>query len=225
MIRLHHVSKYYRSGERRIAAVRDANIEIPKGAVVLLTGKNGSGKSTLISLMCGIISPTSGRVYFDGKDISRLPERFLTRIRREQTGMIFQGGGVLNALTVMDNLVLPLVPTNLSSNEIHGKGKEVIERFGLKGKGTMKVSRLSGGEKQRLVIARALINNPEVIFADEPTTHLDEDVLQFLSAEMAEWKNNGKTIVIATHQTDILKKINVDVCIHIEKGQLAGKEI
>lgn len=225
MIRLSHVTKNYRSGGRRVAAIADMSVEVPGGSIVLLTGKNGSGKSTLLSLMCGIISPTSGRVYFDGHDISRLPERFLARMRREKMGIISQERYLVSKLSVMENLVLPLVPTPLSSKNIFGKGEAIIKKFGLNGKEKIRVSRLSGGEKQRLIIARALINNPNVIFADEPTTHLDEDVLNVLSTEIMDWKAQGKTIILASHQPDLFGNINADLTLHLEKGRRVRRDL
>ena len=220
MIRLSGVSKIFQTQKIRVEAVRDATARIPRGAVVLLSGHNGSGKSTLLSLMSGLLSPTSGRVYLDGKDISGMPERFISRIRREQIGMIFQERFLLPGLTAFENVVLPLVPMDFSNMEIRMKGKAILDQFGLSGKEKIPVNRLSGGEKQRLAIARALVNKPDIIFADEPTTHLDQDVLDLLTSEVTSWRKDKKTVVIATHRPDVLKNIKADKVFHLQNGRL-----
>ena len=219
MIRLANVSKAFFHTKDRIDAVLDVNIHIPGGSLVLVTGKNGSGKSTLISLMCGILSPTTGRVFFDGRDISRLPERFISRLRRERMGMIFQERSLIRQATVRENISLPLIPTDMRMSDIRKMAQKRMHRFGLAGKGTVTCARLSGGEKQRLTIARALVNNPDVIFADEPTTHLDDDVLKALVDEFADWRKAGKTVIIATHQPGLLQGVKTDLRFELHRGR------
>lgn len=220
MIRLSGVSKIFYAKKSPISAVSDVTFCFHKGSFVLLTGKNGSGKSTLMMLMSGILSPTSGRVYFDGMDISRMPERFMNVIRRERIGMIFQERFLISGATAWENLILPLIPTAMSAKDIRKQGKRLLDRFGLAGIEKIKCGILSGGEKQRLMIARALINDPDVIFADEPATHLDEEILDVLGSEIAQWKAAGKTVVIATHQQGIFGNINPDLVLRLSKGRL-----
>jgi putative ABC transport system ATP-binding protein len=222
VIRLANVSRTLIDGKNRKAAVVDVTIHVPRGSVVLITGKNGSGKSTLISLMCGILSPTTGRVFIDGRDISRLPERFINRLRRERMGMIFQERSLIRQATVYENISLPLIPTDMRMHDIREKAGRRMTQFGLAGKGAVKCSGLSGGEKQRLAIARALVNDPDIIFADEPTTHLDDDVLNVLADEIADWKKTGKTVIIATHQPGILQGVEVDIRLELNRGRCSG---
>jgi ABC-type lipoprotein export system ATPase subunit len=213
------VSKIFYTKNDKIYAIKDAKIYMPRGSVVLVVGKNGSGKSTLLSLVCGAISPTSGRVYFGDNDISGLPPRFINLLRREKIGMIFQERSLIGRLTVIENLCLPLIPTNRNIVEIKKSGYDLLEKFGLKTKEKTKCGYLSGGEKQRLTIARALINNPDVILADEPTTYLDDEVLDVFINETKNWKKSGKTVVIASHQLELFDEIKPDILIELKQGQ------
>lgn len=220
MIRLERVTKTFSSGNRPVAAVSDATCRVPKGAVVWVTGKNGAGKSTLILLMGGMLWPTAGRVYFGGKDISRLPERFLINMRRERIGLILQERFLLPHATALENLMLPLVPAAMPMADIRRRAEALLARFELAHAGKTRCGSLSGGEKQRLAIARSLIGSPDVIFADEPATHLDAAGLKLLASEMRRWRKSGRTVVLASHQSEVLADVPPDLVFHLDRGRL-----
>ena len=220
MIRLSNVSKRYRTDTELVSAVEGISIEIPKGEVSVLEGPNASGKTTVLSLIAGITSPTTGRVYIDGLDISRLPERFISVMRREKIGIIFQERHIISDATVFENLTIPLIPTDMKSREIKKTADGVLSHFGLKRKESFKVNEITGGEKQRLAIARAFINDPEIILADEPTTHLDENHYNMFVKDVKGLGQKGKTIVIATHDRNLLKGIDADVVIRLDQGHI-----
>ena len=204
MIRLKNVTKQFMTERQKILAVSDVSLHIPKGGLVYLSGKNGAGKTTLILLMSGLLSPTSGRIFIDGKDISILPERFLTDMRRNKMGIIFQERFLISNASVMENLILPVLPCNLPIKRIEKKGEMILDEFGLLDKKKNQCRNLSGGEKQRLMIARALINDPDIIFADEPFTHLDQDILSLFSRKVLQWVADGKTVVLTSHQKQVI---------------------
>jgi len=182
-----------------IRALEDASLNIEKGEVIVLKGPSGSGKTTLLSLVGCMGRPTSGRIVVDGKDVAKLPERFLTLIRRKTFGFIFQQFNLIRNVSVLENVLLPLYPVEMSFADMKSRGEKILEDLGLRGKVQMKVNQLSGGEQQRVAIARALINGPEIIIADEPTAHLDRKLSADLLRILEDLNISGKTIVIATH--------------------------
>ncbi len=187
---------------------------------MFVSGPNGSGKTTLLSLMAGIVSPTRGRVFFDGADISRLPERFLSAMRRERVGIMFQERHLIPGATVRENLILPLIPSGWTCRQIRHAAREALARFGLEEKSGQRVRALSGGQKQRLIIARALINDPDVILADEPATHLDEEFLRMIVEGCRVWRERGKTVVIAAHDPGLFEGVAADRFIRLERGRV-----
>jgi len=183
----------------QILALDSASVNIGKGEVVVLKGPSGSGKTTLLSLIGCMGRPTSGRIVVGGKDVAKLPERFLTLIRRRTFGFIFQQFNLIRNVSVLENVSLPLYPTDASFADIRNRGGKILTDLGIQEKMQMKVNRLSGGEQQRVAIARALINEPEIIIADEPTAHLDRKLSTDLLRILEDLNRTGKTIVIATH--------------------------
>ncbi len=221
MIVLEGVTKVYNQGKpNEFWALRGVSLEIKKGEVVVLKGPSGSGKTTLLSIMGCMARPTSGRVLLDGRDIGRLPEVFLTKTRRQRFGFIFQDFNLLRGLSVAENIILPLYPEDLSQKEIKDKLEDLLERFHLKDKAREKVEHLSGGQQQRVAIARALVNGPEVVFADEPTAHLDTTLSKDLVQMLEGMKADGITIVIATHDPIVFEAGFVDRVIQMRDGRL-----
>ncbi|RME66431.1 MAG: ABC transporter ATP-binding protein [Nitrospirae bacterium] len=221
MIVLEGVTKVYNQGKpNEFWALRGVSLEIKKGEVVVLKGPSGSGKTTLLSIMGCMARPTSGRVLLDGRDIGRLPEVFLTQTRRQRFGFIFQDFNLLRGLSVAENIILPLYPEDLSQKEIKDKLEDLLERFHLKDKAREKVEHLSGGQQQRVAIARALVNGPEVVFADEPTAHLDTTLSKDLVQMLEGMKADGITIVIATHDPIVFEAGFVDRVIQMRDGRL-----
>jgi putative ABC transport system ATP-binding protein len=182
-----------------VRALEDASLSIDKGEVVALKGPSGSGKTTLLSLIGCMARPTSGRMMIAGKDIAKLPERFLTRIRRRTFGFIFQQFNLIRNVSVIENILLPLYPAGISFSDMRNRGEKILGELNLKSRMQVKVNKLSGGEQQRVAIARALINDPDIIIADEPTAHLDSKLSADLLRILEGLNASGKTIVIATH--------------------------
>ncbi len=225
MIRCEHVTKVFNRGKpNEVVAVRDVSLEVARGEVAVLRGPSGSGKTTLLSLIACVAKPTSGRVFITDKEVSKLPERFLTSFRREHVGIIFQQFNLIPELSVLDNVTLPLVPTPTPPKESRRRALELLKKLGLERRSSFRVRELSGGEQQRVAIARALVNNPSIIVADEPTAHLDTRLAEEFLEIMRSLKQEGRTIVIATHDPLVYEHELVDVIFDMRDGMLVGVE-
>ena len=203
-------------------ALNDLSFQVQPGEIVALTGPSGSGKTTLLSLLGCMSRPTSGNIYFKERNISRLPERFLARIRRESFGFVFQQYNLLRDHTVLENVMLPLYPTAASWKELRRRAGDLLERFQLAGIQSKKIKLLSGGEQQRVAIARALIADPDVMIADEPTAHLDQKLSVELLDILAALNSEGKTIIIATHDPFIYDAAIIQRRMNLHHGQIDG---
>ena len=196
------VTKIYNQGsQKEVVALKDMSFEVKKGEVALLMGASGSGKSTLLSLIAGFLKPTFGKVVVKGEVISKLPDNFATEFRRKNIGFIFQKFNLLEDLSVKENVLLPLIPIEMKTKQMEEKANKVLELFSIKHKANQKVSTLSGGEQQRCAIARAMINEPNIILADEPTANLDKSLSEEFIEILKDLKYMGKTILIATHDS------------------------
>lgn len=204
IIKLDNVWKIYKMGEVKVPALRGLNLKIVRGEFVAVQGTSGSGKSTALNSIGCLDMPTKGKVYLEGKDISKLPESELAQIRGRKIGFIFQQFNLISTLTALENVTLPMIFQNITSEERIKRAKELLEMGGLGGRINHKPSELSGGEQQRVAIARSLSNNPEVILADEPTGNLDsktgETVINFLGKLHKEKKT---TIIMVTHDASL----------------------
>jgi putative ABC transport system ATP-binding protein len=217
MIKLENVSKIY---AQNIKALEDISLEFNEGELIILKGVSGSGKSTILSLIAGLSKPTAGEVIVDGKKISKLPDHFAASYRRDNIGIVFQKYNLITALSVEENVTLPLFPLNLPRELMRQKAKKVLEMFHISHKSSLMVRNLSGGEQQRVAIARANINEPKIILADEPTANLDEKLsLEFIEI-LRELKSQKRTIVVATHDPLFFELDFVDRIITIEHGKL-----
>ena len=200
LIQVENLKKVYNPGlPDEVTAVDDVSLTVSQGEVAVIKGPSGSGKTTLLSLIGCMGRPTAGQILIDGKDVSKLPERFLTRIRREKFGFIFQQLNLIRDLSVLENVLLPLYPVAIPAAEMRRRAEEVLSDMGLSGKLGLKVRQLSGGEQQRVAVARALVSQPAIIVADEPTAHLDQGLAAELMETLRELNESGKTVVIATH--------------------------
>ena len=217
MIQLKNIYKVY---ENDIVALDDINLEFFEGELVILKGVSGSGKSTILSLIAGLLKPTSGDVLVDNKHISKLPDHFCSQYRRDNIGFIFQKYNLIPTLSVKDNILLPLVPLNLDEKELHVKLEKVMKMFQIEHKKSVIVKNLSGGEQQRTAIARANVNNPKIILADEPTANLDEKLSREFIKILKELKSLNKTIIIATHDPLFFDLDFVDRIVEIHNGKL-----
>jgi putative ABC transport system ATP-binding protein len=223
IIRTERVTKVFNPGmPDEIKAVSDISIEIKKKEFVVLKGPSGSGKTTLLSLIGWMSRPTEGRIIINGKDITKLPERFLTEIRQRTFGFVFEQFNLIKDLSVIDNIMLPLYPTNIKLSTIKKRAGLILEKLGISKIRNFKVQRLSAGEQQRVAIARALINEPEIILADEPTAHLDTRLSEELIGILSTLQKEGKTIIIATHDPLIYERDFVDRLIEMRDGMVKG---
>jgi putative ABC transport system ATP-binding protein len=193
MIKLQNINKTY--NDKKV--LDNFNLEISKNETIILRGRSGGGKSTILSLMAGFSKPQSGEVEISGEKITKLNDNFASNFRLENIGFVFQKFNLIKNLSVLENVTLPLIPLNLSFDELEDRAIKVLEQFDMQEYLHTKVSNLSGGEEQRVAISRALINNPKILLADEPTANLDER----LANEFLEFVKNSSnlTIVIATH--------------------------
>jgi len=222
MIQLENVTKTYNPRRPdRVEALRGLSLQIPAQGVSVLQGPSGSGKSSLLSLIGCMARPTSGRVLIEGQEVSRLPERFLTEVRRETFGFIFQQFNLVRELSVRENVLLPLYPLAEGFAVMRKRAEVLLEQFSLGAKARRKVATLSGGEQQRVAIARALINNPRIIIADEPTAHLDSSLSTELLASLQSLSEEGRTVIIATHDRLAAEHPMVAHHFFLRDGQLA----
>ena len=222
---LDNVDKWYNRGSRsEVHAVRSVSLQVGENEVICIKGPSGSGKSSLLGIIGCLFSPTSGLATIDGKKLSRLPDRFLTDLRRERIGFIFQRFHVIPELSVLDNVTLPLLPLGVSPKERKQKASPLLERLGIAHRAGFPATALSGGELQRTVIARALISDPPIICADEPTAHLDSGLsLEFMQI-MTELNAGGKTIVITSHDPIVYEHGLVDRCLSLRDGRLQDED-
>ncbi len=203
-----------------MVALDNANLTINKGEVVVLKGPSGSGKTSLLSIIGCMSRPTAGRVVIKGKDVAKLPERFLTEIRHKTFGFIFQSFNLIRNISVQENVSLPLYPDKTGFKEIRTRVDKVLDELDILPKKKVKVQKLSGGEQQRVAIARALINKPEIVIADEPTAHLDQELAKELLSILEGLSRKGKTIVIASHDPFIVEHDFVQKTIAMRNGMI-----
>lgn len=206
LLKLINVSKIYQMGENLVHALDHINLFIQKGESLSIMGPSGSGKSTLMHIIGCLDTPTEGKVVFEGKDLSKLNEVALARIRNQKIGFVFQTFNLLRRTTVLDNVCLPLIYTSL--NNVHQESiqaKKLLEIVGLEKRIDHLPSQLSGGEQQRVAIARALVNNPAIVLADEPTGNLDSKSGQGIMELLKELNRKGHTIIVVTHDPEVAK--------------------
>jgi putative ABC transport system ATP-binding protein len=221
MIELKNIIKKYEINKNNIVTALDGiNLSIKEGELVILKGASGSGKSTILSLIAALSKPTSGEVVVDNKQISKLPDNFASIYRRDNIGFIFQKYNLIPSLSVKENILLPLVPLNPNGDDVEKKLDKVMDMFNISHKKESIVKNLSGGEQQRVAIARSYVNNPKIIIADEPTANLDEKLSIHFVEILKELKNLGKTIVVATHDPLFFGLDFVDREIEVHNGSL-----
>ncbi|MCW8820807.1 MAG: ABC transporter ATP-binding protein [Sulfurovum sp.] len=199
MIQIENLYRTFHHAGNAMPVLKDINLSIGQGECVVLKGVSGSGKTTLLSLIAGLDKPSSGKVLIEGEPISKLPDLFASELRAKKIGMIFQHFNLFEHLSVNENVTIPLIPSGLKMKEIHEKVDDALKVANIMHKKEVLASRLSGGEKQRTAIARALVASPNIILCDEPTANLDRDNSLLFIEILGELHRMGKTIVIATH--------------------------
>jgi len=206
IIKLKDVWKTYYLGENVLHVLKKINLEINQGEFVVITGPSGSGKSTLMNQVGVLDTPSKGKVFLEGKDISTLNESELAQLRGKKIGFVFQQFNLIPTLTALENVILPTIFQNIPEDIRLEKAKKILTLVGLAERMNHKPTELSGGQQQRVAIARALINNPEIILADEPTGNLDSksgrQVMELLAKLHTQEK---KTIILVTHDIDLVK--------------------
>lgn len=221
MIRLVEISKLYNAGRTNaFVAVDTVTLTIAARTVTALQGPSGSGKTTLLSLAGCMARPTSGRIFLGERELTSLPERFLTDIRRRTFGFVFQQFNLIKGITVLENVMLPAYPTGERHGVVRARALELLDRLGLADKGPARVEWLSGGEAQRTAIARALINTPAVLIADEPTAHLDTALSREFMEIMGQLKDQGTSILIASHDPLVRDAAVIDRIVEMRDGRL-----
>lgn len=222
ILKIEHLSKIYGKGDTEVRALDDVSFTVPKGQFVAIIGPSGSGKSTLLHILGGVDTPTDGHVYVDGTDITTLDETALAIFRRRQIGLIYQFYNLIPILTVEENMTLPLLLDDKKVDRAHFDS--LVQVLGLQHRLGHLPSELSGGQQQRVSIGRALMNNPAILLADEPTGNLDsknsKEIVELLRSFN---KSLNQTVIIITHDERIA--LDADRVIAVEDGKIVRDEV
>lgn len=221
IIKLEDVWKIYQLGKMELPVLKGITLDIPRGAFVVILGPSGSGKSTMLNMVGCLDLPTKGRVFLDGNDISKMSENQLAQARGQKIGFIFQQFNLLQNLSAMENVMLPMVFQGKAEKLRQARAKSLLTSVGLGDRINHRPTELSGGEQQRIAIARALSNDPEIIVADEPTGNLDSSNGKKIMETLTDLhKNAKKTIIVVTHDPTIANYSTQIV--HIKDGKLVS---
>ena len=220
LIRLESISKLYGSGDAQVAALRNFSLRVAQGELLAVMGPSGSGKSTLMNILGCLDSPTSGRYWFAGEDVSRLSETQLAHVRNRRIGFVFQQFQLLPKLSAWRNVELPLLYRNASDRR--SLAVHALETVGLGNRIEHRPTQLSGGQQQRVAIARALVTDPDLILADEPTGNLDTAASREVLAVLRDLNQGGRTIIVITHEPEVAPIARRTV--HVRDGQLVQQK-
>ena len=214
------LTKAYTSGSIRLFALSNVNVSLKHGRFLAITGSSGSGKSTLMNLLGGLDRPTSGTINIDGNDISRFDNRQLALYRRYQVGMIFQSFNLISSYTALENVSFPLLFSGLPKIQRNQRASKMLDRVGLSGRKNHRPAEMSGGEQQRVAVARALINNPKLLLADEPTGNLDSKNAKQILQMLADLNSrNALTIIMISHEENFVREFAQEV-IWLQDGRI-----
>lgn len=223
MINCKNLTKIYSNGDVETIALNDVSFEIGEGEFVSIIGPSGSGKSTLMHILGALDTPTSGKYFLDGHEVSKLSDDELSDLRGKKIGFVFQSFNLLPRTTVLRNVMLPLLYTDTGKEERLDRARECLRYAGMEENKFMNLSnQLSGGQMQRVAIARALINNPSIILADEPTGNLDTKTSHVVMSALQELNRKGHTIILITHEMDVADYANR--IIHVRDGSIEKDE-
>jgi putative ABC transport system ATP-binding protein len=214
------LNKTYPLGDANVEVLKGVTLNVAKGEFVALCGPSGSGKTTLLNLISGIDRPTSGRILVLGEDLTVQDEDLLAEFRCDNVGYVFQSYNLVSTLTMAENVAFPMEWIRKPAAEVETRVTELLKTVGLQHRANHFPAQLSGGEQQRVAFARALANDPELVLADEPTGNLDTKNGQKINEMLRQLKADGKTIIVATHDSKLMELADRTVC--LEDGRLAG---
>lgn len=220
MLQVTNLKKTFKSGDTQVKAVDGVSFELPDGCFAAIVGKSGSGKSTLLSLLGALDKPTSGSIIVDERDVAKMPDRRLIKYRRNKIGFVFQQYNLIPNLTALENVMLPMEFAGVKRSDRKKRAVQLLDHVGLSAdKQARKPAKLSGGEQQRVSIARALSNKPDIILADEPTGNLDSQTSQMIVKLLQKiTKEDKTTIIVVTHDLNITN--HTDVTFQLKDGKL-----
>ena len=221
MINVRGVSLVYNQGKQNeFCALKNINLDVNNGELVILKGVSGSGKSTLLSLIALLQKPTSGEILIDGTNIAKLPDAFCSELRHKRLGLVFQNFNLIEGLSVYENLLAPFAITNFKANVREEMIKRALELANIAHKRDENVSNLSGGERQRCAVARALSMDADIILADEPTANLDRDNARAFLGLLESFKALKKSVIVATHDSIFDELGATDRVVSLQNGEI-----
>ena len=222
-LRTESVCRYYQRGPHVVKAVDGVSLDISAGEFISLVGSSGSGKSTLLNIMAGLDRPTSGDVFVHGNSFSRMARRELSRYRAHRVGMIFQAFNLVPHLTAQGNVELALCFNDTRKSERRSRAIDILTRLGMSDRLDHRPADLSGGEQQRVAVARALVKQPEILFADEPTGNLDHENSDEIARILKQQNREGLTVVMVTHNRALAERISHRI-LRMDYGRVVGSE-
>lgn len=220
IVKLNQVNKIYKTGDTTITALDKTSISFETNKLTLIMGPSGSGKTTLLSILGCVIYPTSGEVFYKGKEITKLKESELASLRLHEIGFVFQQFNLIEPSNALENVMQPMVLQGVSKSEAREKAKKALGEVGLSDRMYNLPKKLSGGQKQRVAIARALVTDPAMILCDEPTASLDAKSAEVIMNELKSLASQGKAVIIVTH--DLRLRKFADKIIYVEEGQVSN---
>ena len=224
MISVRDISKVFNAGRpNEFTALERVSLDLQLNESTVFKGPSGSGKTTLLGLIGCMSRPSSGRIFIGEREITSLPERFLTGIRRSTFGFVFQQFNLIRGISALENVMAPAYPTGEKFSLLRARALEKLEMLDLGGRADARVEQLSGGEAQRVAIARALINDPAVIIADEPTAHLDSRLAHEFIGIMCELKGRGTTVIVASHDPIVYQSALADRVVEMRDGRVINE--
>jgi putative ABC transport system ATP-binding protein len=210
-------------GANTVEALRGIDLEVERGEMVAIVGPSGSGKTTLLNCLSGLDAFNGGQVVVDGQDLSTMSDRARTAYRRDHMGFVFQAFNLLPVLSAVENVEIPLLLQNLNSRDSRRRALEMLETLGLAHRANHRPDQLSGGEQQRVAVARALVHRPAVVWADEPTGNLDTEVTQVIVELLVRMNKDGQTIVLVTHNPQVAERARRTV--HMRDGRIETAKV
>lgn len=215
LLEFKQVTKSFVSGDRSLMILEEIDFFLEAGTSVAITGKSGSGKSTFLNLAGALDKPTSGSVWFRGRNLVNLGDRHISAFRNRHIGFIFQSHILLDDFSALENVCIPALIGGMRANEVVKRSTALLERVGLGDRLHHKPNKLSGGERQRVAICRALVNGPELVIADEPTGSLDEEASEGIESLLMDMvKEEGKTLLLVTHDAQLAKRSSIVYLLH-----------